>query len=86
MDDMVRQENEVAAPEIDQTQVLLVIDTLLNALGKKSLTFVALIMTFALFCWAMRLQSWLAFAIASAFGLGVLGPLLIAVRKGDDDG
>ncbi len=76
----------VRAPEVDSVSVMLALDTLLKALGTKALTFVALVMTFALFCWAMWLQSWLAFAIASAFGVGVLGPLLLTIRKGEQDG
>lgn len=60
----------------DNATVLAVIDMLMRALGTRILTFAALAMTFALFCWAMRLQSWLGFAIAGAFGLGVLLPVL----------
>jgi hypothetical protein len=65
----------------DQATVLAVIDVLTRALGARILTFAALAMTFALFCWAMRLQSWLAFAIAGAFGLGVLLPVLFINRR-----
>jgi hypothetical protein len=65
----------------DQATVLAVIDVLTRALGTRIQTLMALAMTFALFCWAMRLQSWLAFAIAGAFGLGVLLPVLFINRS-----
>lgn len=61
---------------IDPAQILLLLDVLLRALGTRVLSLIALAMTFGLFCWAMKLQSWLAFAIAGAFGLGVLWPVL----------
>ena len=69
MDDMVRR-------AIDPAQILLMLDVLLKALGTKILALLALGMTFGLFCWAMRLQTWLGFAVATVFGLGALWPVL----------
>jgi len=83
LDDVVRK----SVRAIDPSQLLLLIDTLLRALGTKALTFAALVMTFALFCWAMWLQTLLAFGIAGAFGIAVLAPVLwIGSRQGEDDG
>ena len=58
MDDMVR-------PTMDTGQALLILDVLLKALGTKVLALLALAMTFGLFCWAMRLQTWLGFTVAT---------------------
>lgn len=69
MDDMVRSNWNTA-------QALLILNVLLKALGTKVLALLALAMTFGLFCWAMLLQTWIAFAMAGAFGFGVLWPVL----------
>lgn len=76
MDDQVR---------MDHGQVLLVIDTLTRALGQKVLALLTLAMTFGLFCWAMYRGTSLAFALACAFGIGVLWPVLfVGWKKGGD--
>jgi hypothetical protein len=71
MDDQVR-------PRVDTSHLLLVLDVLLRALGQRILAATALVMTFVLFCWAMRLQNPIAFAVAGAFGVGVLWPVLLS--------
>ena len=55
---------------------LSLVDPLLRAVGTKVLALATLAMTFVLYCWAMRLQNPLAFAIAGTFGAGVLLPVL----------
>jgi hypothetical protein len=67
------------AKDID---TLLVLGALLKVLGTKALAFATLGMTFTLYCWAMWRLSVLAFAIAGAFGLGVLLPVLWIGYKG----
>ena len=71
MDDQVR-------PRVDTSHLLLVLDVLLRALGQRILAATALEMTFVLFCWARRLQNPIAFAVAGAFGVGVLWPVLLS--------
>lgn len=66
--------------KIDAAQALALLSLLMRALGSRVLMAAALVMTFALFCWAMWLQAWLAFAIASAFGAGVLAVSWSTVR------
>ena len=78
MDDMVRR-------AIDPAQILLMLDVLLKALGQKVLALTALAMTFGLFCWAMRMQTWLGFTTATVFGLGALWPVLyIGISRSSD--
>jgi hypothetical protein len=73
--------------QVDYGKLLMVTDSLLRALGTRALTFAALIMTFALFSWAMWLQTILAFGVAGAFAIGVLGPVLwIGHKQEKDDG
>jgi len=79
MDDFVQ-------PTMDTGQALLILSMLLKALGTKVLALLALAMTFGLFCWAMRIQTWLGFTTATVFGLGALWPVLyigIHVRNGN---
>ncbi len=63
---------------MDAAQALQVLSVLMRVLSMRALLFVATLMTFGLFSWAMIRGSWLAFGIASAFCIGVLWPLLIA--------
>jgi len=65
---------------VDAAQALALMNLLLRALGARVLQVVALAMAFALFCWAMWLQTLLAFGIASAFGAGVLAVSWSTVR------
>lgn len=67
--------------------VLTVINTLLRALSKHILCFVALIMTFGLFCWAMWLGTIIGAAISGGFGVGIFLPVLWrTMKKGETDG
>jgi hypothetical protein len=71
---------------LDPSRILELIDILLRSLGTRALCIMALLMTFALYAWAMFKDNWLAFAIAGAFGIGVLLPVLLAtfyVRRDD---
>lgn len=68
----------------DPVKVLAMIDVLLRALGMKMLAVMTLVMTFALFSYAMWAQTPLTSIVAAAFGLGVLWPVLyIGWKKGD---
>jgi uncharacterized membrane protein len=54
------------------------VDVGLTVLAHRVLTLLALLMTFALFCWAMFQGSWIHFAIAGAFGMVIFLPVLAA--------
>lgn len=47
-----------------------------QVLAARVLAFVALLMTFGLFAWAMYVGTWLHFTIAGAFGLLIFLPVL----------
>ena len=53
-----------------------VLDAGLRILAARVLAFVALLMVFGLFCWAIYLQTWVAFAIAGTFGITIFLPVL----------
>jgi hypothetical protein len=68
-------------------QLLLVTATLLRTLSMRLLSIIALLMTFALFVWALARATPLAFLTAGAFGIGVLWPvLLVAWLSRNSDG
>lgn len=67
---------------LDTEQILRLCDVLLRALGTRMQSFVALLMTSVLFAWAMYRSTWLSFAIAAAFGIGVLWPILFVGSYG----
>jgi hypothetical protein len=73
---------------LDPAQILEAIDVLLRALGTKVLCIMALLMTFALYAWAMWKGNTLAFLTAAAFGIAVLLPVLLATFyvRGNDHG
>jgi hypothetical protein len=76
-------DDEVRGAEVERAiATLSMVDPLLRALGTKLLSILTLAMTFVLYCWAMRLQSTLAFAIAGTFGAFVLLPVLFTGWKG----
>jgi uncharacterized membrane protein len=54
------------------------VDVGLTVLSYRILTLLALLMTFALFSWAMVQGSWIHFAIAGAFGVVIFLPVLMA--------
>lgn len=57
------------------------IDVLLHVLSKHVLCFVALIMTFAVFCWVLWLGTWIGVATAGLFGVGIFLPVLWRTMK-----
>jgi hypothetical protein len=76
-------DEQVRGVDVEQAILTLrLVDPLLRALGTKVLAILTLAMTFVLYCWAMRLQSPLAFAIAGSFGAFVLLPVLFIGWKG----
>jgi hypothetical protein len=54
------------------------VDVGLTILTYRILTLLALMMTFALFSWAMVQGTWIHFAIAGAFGVAIFLPVLMA--------
>jgi hypothetical protein len=66
---------EVKNPAKD-IPTLLLLDTLLRALGTRALILLTLAMTFGLAAWAMVRESPLHCAIAAGFCFGVLWPVL----------
>jgi len=50
----------------------------LTILTHRILTLLALIMSFGLYSWAMVQGSWIHFAIAGAFGVGIFLPVLVS--------
>lgn len=71
---------------IEPAQLLRLIDVLLRALGSRITSLIALLMTFGLYSWAMARGTWLSFAMAAAFGIGVLLPVLFVGWHGSDRG
>lgn len=53
-----------------------VLDAGTRILAARILAFIALLMVFGLFCWAIYLQTWVAFAIAGTFGITIFLPVL----------
>jgi len=53
-----------------------VLDAGTRILAARILAFVALLMTFGLFCWAIYVQTWVGFAIAGTFGVTIFLPVL----------
>lgn len=58
----------------------------LKVLQERIILVLALLLTFALFGWAMWLQSTLAVIIAATWGLTIFLPVLFAGRGGVDEG
>jgi putative Mn2+ efflux pump MntP len=54
----------------------------LRLVSIRLLSFLALGMTFGLFCWAMHEASWIAFICASTFGLIGFLPALLSAHRG----
>lgn len=61
-------------------------DIALRLISARLLTILALVMTFALFGWAMAVQTPLGCIIASIWGLLIFNPVLWTGRKGLDHG
>jgi len=67
--------------------VMAAINLSLKVLSRHTLCFVALFMTFGLFCWALWLGTSLALWAAGIFGLTIFLPVLgRSIRPGSDDG
>jgi hypothetical protein len=56
----------------------------LKLLSARILTLLALLLTFALFCWAMCTQTRLTAMIAAFWGLMIFLPILVVGRGGSD--
>ncbi len=66
---------------MNEIQTLMAVLSLgMKILAARVLTFVALAMTFGLFCWAMYLQTVLSCVIAGGFGVAIFLPVLVAGR------
>ena len=57
-----------------------VLDAGTRILAARILAFIALLMVFGLFCWAIYLQTWVAFAIAGTFGITIFFPVLCQAK------
>lgn len=67
--------------------VAAVVHVMTRVLSHHVLCFVALIMAFSLFCWALWLGTWIGVATAAFFGAGVFLPVLWrTIKKGGSDG
>ena len=66
-------------------QILGLIDVLLRSLATKVLCTAALLMTCALFAWAMYRARLLEFLIAATFVIGVFWPLVLVAWHGSKD-
>lgn len=55
-----------------------VLDAGTRILSARILAFISLLMTFGLFCWAIYLQTWIGYAVATTFGVFVFLPCLWA--------
>lgn len=59
----------------------------LKVLSRHTLCFVALFMTFGVFCWALWLGTWMSLASAGAFGGIIFLPILCrSIRPERNDG
>jgi hypothetical protein len=66
--------------------ILRLIDIMLRSLGSRVLSFLSLAMTFTLYAWAMYRSTWIAYTIATTFGIAVTWPVLyVGWKKGDSD-
>lgn len=57
-----------------------ILDAGTRILAARVLAFLALLMVFALFCWAIYLQTWVGFAVAATFGVTIFLPVLWAAK------
>jgi hypothetical protein len=58
----------------------------LRIVSARLLAFLALGMTFGLFCWALHDANWISYIGASTFGLIVYLPALWSAHRGSTDG
>ena len=62
----------------NQMVLAAVLDAGTRILAARILAFLSLLMTFGLFCWAIYLQTWIGYAVATTFGAFVFLPCLWA--------
>jgi hypothetical protein len=67
-------------------QLLAVLDTATRIVAARVLSMLCLLMTFALFCWAMWMQTTLSCVVSGGFAVIVFLPTLIGERRGEKDG
>jgi cytosine/uracil/thiamine/allantoin permease len=67
-------------------QLLAVLDAATRIVAARVLSMLCLLMTFALFCWAMWSQTVLACVVSGGFAVIVFLPTLIGERRGEKDG
>jgi hypothetical protein len=71
--------------DMDNADILAaVLDAGTRILAARILAFVALLMVFGLFCWAIYLGTWVAFAIAATFGLTIFLPVLWQAKRAQE--
>jgi hypothetical protein len=63
------------------TDLAKVVDIGLSLLTQRILTLLTLVMTFILFCVAIREATWIHLAVSGGFGIIVFLPVLIADRR-----
>lgn len=63
------------------TDIARAVDVGLTVLTHRLLTLLALLMTFALSCWAMSEPTWLHFLTSGAFGVLIFLPVLYCDRR-----
>lgn len=69
--------------QFDAFRMKAAIDVAIRMLSHRLVRLLALVMTCVLFAWAMRMATWLHFAIAGAFALAVFLPVLWATSRPD---
>lgn len=66
---------------MDNADVLAaILDAGTRILAARILSFIALLMVFGLFCWAIYLQTWVGFTVAATFGVTIFLPVLWAAK------
>lgn len=71
--------------KMTSSYLLAVVNIAVRVLNHRLMALLTLIMTFALFCWAMYLGDWLRFAVAGAFGITIFLPVLWKGEHRDDE-
>jgi uncharacterized membrane protein len=65
--------------------LLAVVNIAVRVLNHRLMALLTLMMTFALFCWAMYLGDWLRFSVAGAFGFTIFLPVLWKGENRDEN-
>lgn len=67
---------------MDHSEIIAaVLDAGTRILAARILAFLALLMTFGLFAWAIHLQTWVGYAVAATFGAIIFLPVLWAAKS-----